>query len=149
VLWGSQGQALAIVEAKRGSIEPYTAKQQALAYARTLGAPFIFLTNGSLIYFWDYQDDDARSIDTFYSRHDLERLVYLRRERLPLATVPIPETYLRRGGRSGCCGWWTGTSSPSRRWRRCRTSSPSMAATGYGRGWRRRSSRSPSACCRR
>jgi type I restriction enzyme R subunit len=97
VLWGSQGQALAIIEAKRGSIEPYTAKQQALAYARALEAPFIFLTNGSLIYFWDYQDDDARSIDTFYSRRDLERLIYLRRERKPLATVPIPETYVRQG----------------------------------------------------
>ena len=97
VLWGSQGQALAVVEAKRGTIEPYTAKQQALTYARELGAPFIFLSNGSLIYIWDWGDDDARSIDSFYTRRDLERLLYLRRERQPLATVPIPDMYVRQG----------------------------------------------------
>ena len=36
--------------------------KQALPYAKALGAPFIFLTNGELIYFWDYRKDDARQI---------------------------------------------------------------------------------------
>ncbi|MGI8553159.1 MAG: type I restriction endonuclease, partial [Dehalococcoidia bacterium] len=96
VLWDGRGNALAIIEAKGGSIDPYTAKQQALHYARQLGAPFIFLTNGSLIYFWDYGDDDARIVDSFFSRRDLERLVAMRAERRPLATVPIPEHYIRQ-----------------------------------------------------
>ena len=30
-------------------------KQQALTLRQELGAPFIFLTNGELIYFWDYR----------------------------------------------------------------------------------------------
>ena len=92
-----RGRPLAIIEAKKQAIQPYTAKQQALPYAKQIGAPFIFLTNGELIYFWDYQNDDARIVSSFFSRRDLERLVHMRAERKPLATVPIPDTYLRQG----------------------------------------------------
>ncbi len=97
VLLDQRGRPLAIIEAKKQAIQPYTAKQQALPYAKQIGAPFIFLTNGDLIYFWDYQNDDARIVNSFFSRRDLERLVHMRAERKPLATVPIPDTYLRQG----------------------------------------------------
>lgn len=97
VLLDQRGRPLAIIEAKKQAIQPYTAKQQALPYAKQIGAPFIFLTNGELIYFWDYQNDDARIVNSFFSRRDLERLVHMRSERKPLATVPIPDTYLRQG----------------------------------------------------
>ncbi len=97
VLLNQRGRPLAIIEAKKQAIQPYTAKQQALPYAKQIGAPFIFLTNGELIYFWDYQNDDARIVNSFFSRRDLERLVHMRAERKPLATVPIPDTYLRQG----------------------------------------------------
>lgn len=96
-LLDQRGRPLAVIEAKKQAIQPYTAKQQALPYAKQLGAPFIFLTNGELIYFWDYQNDDARIVNSFFSRRDLERLVHMRAERRPLATVPIPDTYLRQG----------------------------------------------------
>jgi type I restriction enzyme R subunit len=97
VLLDQRGRALAVIEAKRQAIQPYVAKQQALPYAKQIGAPFIFLTNGELIYFWDYQNDDARIVNSFYSRRDLERLVHLRTESKPLATIPIPEIYIRQG----------------------------------------------------
>lgn len=97
VLLDQRGRPLAIIEAKKQTIQPYTAKQQALPYAKQLGAPFIFLTNGELIYFWDYQNDDARMVNSFFSRRDLERLVHRRTERQPLATIAIPDTYLRQG----------------------------------------------------
>lgn len=97
LLLDQRGRPLAIIEAKKQAIQPYTAKQQALPYAKQVGAPFIFLTNGELIYFWDYQNDDARIVNSFFSRRDLERLVHMRAERKPLATVPIPDTYLRQG----------------------------------------------------
>jgi len=91
------GRPLAIIEAKRTAIEPYTAKQQALPYAKKIGSPFIFLTNGELIYFWDYGNDDARIVNSLFSRRDLERLVEMRATRKPLATIEIPEYYLRQG----------------------------------------------------
>jgi len=97
VLMDRRGRPLAIVEAKRTAIEPYTAKQQALPYAKKIGSPFIFLTNGELIYFWDYGNDDARIVNSFFSRRDLERLVEMRATRKPLATIEIPEYYLRQG----------------------------------------------------
>lgn len=97
VLLNRRGHPLAIIEAKRSAIEPYTAKQQALPYAKEIGSPFIFLTNGELIYFWDYGNDDARIVNSFFSRRDLERLVEMRSTRQPLATIEIPEYYLRQG----------------------------------------------------
>ncbi|NJM12246.1 MAG: DEAD/DEAH box helicase family protein [Synechococcaceae cyanobacterium SM1_2_3] len=97
VLLDSRGRPLAVIEAKRQAIQPYAAKQQALPYAKQIGAPFIFLTNGELIYFWDYRNDDARMVQSFFSRRDLERLVHMRGTRQPLATVTIPETYFRQG----------------------------------------------------
>lgn len=97
VLMDRRGRPLAIIEAKRSAIEPYTAKQQALPYAKRIGSPFIFLTNGELIYFWDYGNDDARIVNSFFSRRDLERLVEMRTTRKPLATIEIPEYYLRQG----------------------------------------------------
>ena len=97
VLMDGRGHPLAIIEAKRSAIEPYTAKQQSLPYAKRIGSPFIFLTNGDLIYFWDYGNDDARIVNSFFSRRDLERLVEMRSTRKPLATIEIPEYYLRQG----------------------------------------------------
>jgi len=68
-----------------------------VAICQKIGSPFIFLTNGELIYFWDYGNDDARIVNSFFSRRDLERLVEMRATRKPLATIEIPEYYLRQG----------------------------------------------------
>lgn len=97
LLLSQNGRPLAIIEAKRSAIEPYTAKQQALPNAKSIGCPFIFLTNGELIYFWDYGNDDARIVNSFFSRRDLERLIEMRATRRALATVGIPEYYIRQG----------------------------------------------------
>lgn len=97
LLLDQRGRPLAVVEAKKRAIEPYVAKNQALPYAQKLQAPFIFLSNGELIYFWDYQNDDARIVNSFFSRRDLERLLEMRSTRQPLATIEIPEYYTRQG----------------------------------------------------
>lgn len=55
------------------------------------------MTNGELIYFWDYQNDDARVVSSFFSQRDLERLVEMRSTRKPLATIELPEYYVRQG----------------------------------------------------
>ncbi len=97
VLLDQQGRPLAVVEAKKKAIDPYTAKTQTLPYAEKLDAPFIFLSNGEQIYFWDYGIADARPVASFFSRRDLERLRDLRRHRTALAAVPIPEFYQSHG----------------------------------------------------
>ena len=97
ILLGGNGRPLAVTEAKRKKIDPYSAKQQTLPMAKRIGAPFIFLSNGELIYFWDYENDDARIVNSFYSQRDLERLLFLRQNAKPLATIPIPDNYVRQG----------------------------------------------------
>lgn len=97
VLTDSDSRPLAVIEAKRGGIDPYVAKQQALPYAKAIGAPFIFLSNGEVIYFWDYENDDARPVSSFFSRRDLERIVWLRKQAKALATLEIPDYYMREG----------------------------------------------------
>jgi len=73
LLKDSRTRPLAVLEAKRFSVDPYTAKEQARDYAVTLGAPFIILSNGQEHYFWDYADGDARAIIGMPSQADLER----------------------------------------------------------------------------
>ncbi len=97
VLYSSDGRPLAVIEAKRDAIDPYRAKSQALEYARAIGAPFVFLSNGDIIYFWDCEEADARPVASFFSQRDLERLVHQRKNRKDLALIPIIEDYIRGG----------------------------------------------------
>ena len=54
VLCDRNGRLLAIIEAKRASINPVEAESQALTYAKLVKVPFIFLSNGEEIRFWDH-----------------------------------------------------------------------------------------------
>ena len=47
LLKDSRSRPLAVLEAKRFTIDPYTAKEQAKAYALSLNAPFAILSNGN------------------------------------------------------------------------------------------------------
>jgi type I restriction enzyme R subunit len=92
LLLDGRGRPLAVVEAKRFSKDPTTAKAQAEEYARSLKAPFIFLGNGEVTYFWDYEQYPERLVQSFFTRGDLERLVALRSQRHLLNTIPIPKS---------------------------------------------------------
>ena len=54
VLCDRHGRSLAVIEAKRASIDPRNAERKATDYARRLGVLFAFLTNGVEIWFWEY-----------------------------------------------------------------------------------------------
>jgi len=69
---------LAVVEAKRFSTDPYSAKGQAREYAQSLAAPFVILSNGREHYFWEYETGDARPVVGLPNRADLERRANLR-----------------------------------------------------------------------
>lgn len=96
-LYDSHGRPLAVIEAKKASVNPYSAKNQALNYAQQLDARYIFLSNGELTYFWDFNNEDARLVATFFSQRDMERLAFKDSEKKPLALVPIPDSYVRTG----------------------------------------------------
>ena len=84
VLLGSDQIPLAVVEAKRSSRDELAGKRQAADYADAIKAkfgvdPFIFLTNGKEIQFWDRDRYPPRKIAGFYTRDDLERLKHQKR----------------------------------------------------------------------
>src|SRR5208282_1468835 len=102
LLKNSRTRPLCVVETKRFSIDPYSAKTQTKEYAISLDAPFIILSNGREHYFWDYENGDARPIIGFPSPADLESRANLRQHRRgDLATsiraVPMPTHFRFRG----------------------------------------------------
>jgi type I restriction enzyme R subunit len=91
-----------VIETKRFSIDPYSAKEQARAYALSLAAPFVILSNGREHYFWEYETGDARPIVGFPSRADLERRANLRQHRTAslqdsLNALPLPSRFRFKG----------------------------------------------------
>jgi type I restriction enzyme, R subunit len=94
VLLGSDGKPLAVVEAKRTSRDELAGKRQAADYADLIKEkfgqdPFIFLTNGKEIQFWDRERYAPRKVSGFYTRDDLERLHHQRQFAQPLQGVAI------------------------------------------------------------
>jgi len=94
VLLGSDGNPIAVVEAKRSSRDELAGKRQAADYADAIKAkfgndPFIFLTNGKEIQFWDRERYAPRKISGFYTRDDLERLRHQRQFAQPLGGITI------------------------------------------------------------
>jgi type I restriction enzyme R subunit len=71
------GRILCVLEAKRESLDPYDAKEQARGYAENLNAPFVILSNGREHWFWNFERADQRDayrIERLPSINDLERL---------------------------------------------------------------------------
>ncbi|MBI4193568.1 MAG: DEAD/DEAH box helicase family protein [Betaproteobacteria bacterium] len=74
VLCDRHGRSMAVIEAKRASINPADAAKQGHAYAEQLKVPYVFLSNGREIRFWDYaREAHPREVKTFFSQLDLER----------------------------------------------------------------------------
>lgn len=102
LLKNTRTQPLSVLEAKRFSHDPYSAKEQARDYAQSLAAPFVILSNGEQHYVWDYNDGDARPILGMPSRDDLQRRADLKIHRHgslkdSLAVKPIPDGFLFKG----------------------------------------------------
>ena len=97
------GRPMAVIEAKRASVEPIAAQDQGRHYAEQLGVSFVFLSNGDEVRFLDREiDAHAREIATFYSQEDLERRVAARAVRRALVDVPIDRQIVDRRYQIGC-----------------------------------------------
>lgn len=90
VLCDRHGRSLAVIEAKRFSVNPADAAEQARNYARQLNVPYIFLANGQEIRFWEWQREAyPHPVKAFFKQDDLERRAATAQvKRDPLA-VPI------------------------------------------------------------
>ena len=103
VLCDRAGRPMAVVEAKRASVEPIAAQDQGRHYAAQLGVPFVFLSNGGEVWFLDRDADaHARPVASFYSQEDLERRIAAHAVRRDLAGVPIDRRIVDRGYQIDC-----------------------------------------------
>ncbi|WP_238368847.1 DEAD/DEAH box helicase family protein, partial [Mesobacterium pallidum] len=89
VLCDRSGRPIAVLEAKRASINPISAQDQGLNYAKLLDVPFLFLSNGHEVWFMDREvDAHARAVATVFAQDDLERRMAVRTLKRDLAKVP-------------------------------------------------------------
>ena len=100
-LYRPNGEIIAVVEAKKTSIDPRLAQAQAEFYVGEIAKrqsfrPFAFMTNGEEIYFLDAGAANKRLVAGFFSPADLENLLYLRLNGQPLAQAPIDEAIVNR-----------------------------------------------------
>ena len=111
VLYGDDGKALAVVEAKRTSVDVAKGRQQAKLYADLLERqygrrPVVFLSNGFETRMEDGQYPE-RKVAVIYSKRDLEKLFNLRRIRTSLANVSVREDiagrYYQKGAVRAVC----------------------------------------------
>ncbi len=96
LLLDRNGHNLALVEAKKDSIDPYLAKKQARGYADANGCRYVFLANSEQLYFWDLEEGDATPIERFISPQDLQRRHDLKQSRKPLASISHNDTICDR-----------------------------------------------------
>jgi len=98
VLWGDNGQPLAVVEAKKsGNVSLQAGREQARMYAdgferMGLQRPVIFYSNGYETFIWDdTQYNTYRPVYGLYSKNSLEYLIYQRQYRIPTLEKHNPE----------------------------------------------------------
>lgn len=94
VLFNRKGKPVAVVEAKKTSVDPIIGRQQAVEYANSIekiykARPVIFYTNGYEIYMWDDNYSEPRQIWGFYTLEDLEELFFKHRHKKDLNKIKI------------------------------------------------------------
>ncbi len=101
VLWGDDGKPLAVVEAKRTTVDPKKGQQQAKLYADCLETmhgrrPVIFYTNGYKTFLWDDNDYPPREVAGFYKKDELATLIHRRDQRRPLDVAQVKDAIVER-----------------------------------------------------
>jgi type I restriction enzyme R subunit len=103
VLCDRNGRSLAVIEAKRYSANPADAAEQAKGYARHLDVPYVFLTNGAEVLFWEWQREAyPHPVKTFFKQDDLERRFASLQLRRDVVNVPIDLKIAGRDYQQAC-----------------------------------------------
>ena len=100
VLFGDDGKPLAVIEAKRSSVDPHAGEQQARLYADCLEAeygvrPAIYFTNGFETWFIDGIGYPKRQIHAFHSKDDL-LWIHQQRRRKDITDMSVKDNISNR-----------------------------------------------------
>ena len=90
----SNNKPICVLEAKRESLHPLVAKEQARKYAKTVDAQFIILSNGIVHYFWDLIKGNPKPIYNFPSPNEIGAIKQWNPDRNALANETIENDYI-------------------------------------------------------
>ena len=101
VLWGNDGLPLAVIEAKKTSVDKERGKQQAKLYADALAQmhgqrPIIFYSNGYTVGLWDDTSYPPREVQGFYTADELQLLIQRRTAAQNLAEMTVNKSIVDR-----------------------------------------------------
>ena len=101
VLLDSKGDPLAVVEAKKASVNPDVGQKQAEMYVEDIKKQYskdilIYYTNGHQIWFWNKGFSNPRSLMGFHSQDDLERIRFQNISAKSFLDVKVNETIVNR-----------------------------------------------------
>ena len=101
ILLDTNGNPLAVIEAKRTSKDPRIGQKQAEDYAKDIhdqidSDVLIYYTNGLDIWFWNKGYTNPRKVLGFHSRDDLERQIFQNKNKISLLDIPIRDEIINR-----------------------------------------------------
>ncbi len=132
VLWGDDGKPLAVIEAKKTTVDPKKGKQKARLYADCLEEmhgqrPVIFYTNGYKTRLWDDLFYPPRTVAGFYKKDQLESLIVRRTQRKALDVAQVRDRIVDRYYQKRAIG------SIAEQFARARRKALLVMATGSGK----------------
>lgn len=100
-LYRTNGEVLAVIEAKKTKRDARVGKEQVFQYVTEIEKkqsfrPYAFMANGDDIWFWDSDSYPERFVAGFFSRESLERLLHLKQNKLPLSEIKINDKIVNR-----------------------------------------------------
>lgn len=102
VLWGKDNLPIAVVEAKKASVDTIVGSQQAKLYADCLQnqynrRPLIFTTNGFEVFYTnDYMGFPRREVSGFFTQEELQLEIDRRKQRISLDNIEIKDEITNR-----------------------------------------------------
>ena len=94
LLIDSNNKPICVLEAKKESLHPLVAKEQARKYAKTVEAKFVILSNGIVHYFWDITKGNPKPIYKFPSPSEIGAIKEWDPDRNALVNEPVANDYI-------------------------------------------------------
>ncbi len=94
LLVDSDNKPFCVLEAKKESLHPLVAKEQARKYAKTVGAQFIILSNGIVHYLWNLKNGNPKPIYNFPFPKEIGAIKDWNPDRVSLANEPVENDYI-------------------------------------------------------
>ena len=96
LLFGADGLAVAVLEAKRAEVPSLSGKEQAREYAYSIGVRHVFLSNGDLHYHWVTDSGTPVRIMALPTLDELDQLGQQAAfDRAPFWETPVDKNFLR------------------------------------------------------